>query len=263
MTGRTTSLLPSAQTRQRSCSCSVPASAQRLRQGARAAAAGTRRPVGTAAAFTGNAAEDAAPRPAQRPRRARPVQARTLAHQDGCNDQAVDAQDTRHNDWHDVLHDFRRVHDAHGRDAHAGLGRPVRGTQVCSGEAQCSGAEMRVRDGLRACLGAAAAAAVPLACSAAASGDRPRRRRGHDRAAVAEGGAWQSATTASTGTEHSLAKTRAAGGRVPGRQAGGRRVAAQDCGKAAAVPFAHRTWRPTLPAGKPDRPPLPARVSQC
>ena len=55
----------------------------------------------------------------------------TVPGDDDGDDQAVNTQDTRHDDGDDVAHDQAGVHDTHGTDAHPGLGRPVGGAQVC------------------------------------------------------------------------------------------------------------------------------------
>lgn len=54
-----------------------------------------------------------------------------LADENGGHDQAVDAENTRHNHGHDVLHHLSWVHDTHGRNAHASLCSAVCGAQVC------------------------------------------------------------------------------------------------------------------------------------
>ena len=49
---------------------------------------------------------------------------------DDGNNEAVDAEHTRHDDRNDVSHDQTGVHDTHGRDADSGLGRAVRGSDI-------------------------------------------------------------------------------------------------------------------------------------
>ena len=65
----------------------------------------------------------------------------TIAGDDDGHDEPVDPQDTRHDDRDDVSHDQAGVHDTHGTDAHAGLGRPVGGAQVCVRERRGRGEE--------------------------------------------------------------------------------------------------------------------------
>jgi hypothetical protein len=55
----------------------------------------------------------------------------TLSVKDDSDDKAVDTQDTRHDDGHDVLHDLRGVHDAHAGNADAGLGSAICRAEVC------------------------------------------------------------------------------------------------------------------------------------
>jgi hypothetical protein len=54
----------------------------------------------------------------------------TVCGNDNRNDEAVDAQHTRHDHGHDGLHDQLRPHDAHGSDAHARLGGSIGGTHA-------------------------------------------------------------------------------------------------------------------------------------
>ena len=55
----------------------------------------------------------------------------TVGRDDDGDDEAVDAQDTRHDHGDDRLHHQLGPHDAHGGDPHAGLGGAVGGAHAC------------------------------------------------------------------------------------------------------------------------------------
>lgn len=57
---------------------------------------------------------------------------RTVCGQEDGNNEAVDADHTRHNDGDNRLHDELRAIDGDGGDAEAGLGRAVRGANACT-----------------------------------------------------------------------------------------------------------------------------------
>jgi hypothetical protein len=55
----------------------------------------------------------------------------TLLCEDDSDDEAVDAEHSRHDHGDDVLHDGLAVDGAHARDAHAALQRAVSSSEVC------------------------------------------------------------------------------------------------------------------------------------
>lgn len=58
---------------------------------------------------------------------------RALCGDDDSNDEAVDAENTGHDDGNDGLHNELRPHDTHGGNSNAGLGSAIRGAHACEG----------------------------------------------------------------------------------------------------------------------------------